>query len=148
MSRSAFPSVIHLAQARGALNVLRRADLDLMLCQTAECTAKYSAMRQNALADYRSEIKAYEPFISYPGERELYEKVDTAFARYLETSDQALALLAAHKTGEAVDRFSSESTVAIFSAVSTSLGDDLKLNAAAGTQDANNSTEPAAEPSG
>jgi methyl-accepting chemotaxis protein len=141
VSGNAFPSVIHLSQARGALNVLRRADLDLMLCQTAECTAKYSAMRQNALADYQSEIKAYEPFITYPGERELYEKVDTAFARYLETSDQALALLAAHKTGEAVDRFSSESTVAIFSAVSTSLGDDLKLNAAAGTQDANNSTE-------
>jgi methyl-accepting chemotaxis protein len=141
VSRSAFPSVIHLAQARGALNGLRRADLDLMLCQTAECTAKNSAIRQNALAEYQAELKAYEPFISYPGERELYEKVDAAFGRYLETSDRALALLAAHNTGEAVDGFSSESTVALFTAVSNFLGEDLKLNAAGGMQDANNSTE-------
>ncbi len=98
-------------------------------------------MRQNAVADYQAEIKAYEPLISYPGERELFEKMDAAFARYLETSDQAVALLAAHKTGEAVDRFSSESTVALFTAVSNFLGDDLTLNATAGMQDANSSTE-------
>lgn len=141
VSGHAFPSVIHLSQARGALNVLRRADLDLMLCQTPECTAKYSAVRQNAVADYQAEIKAYEPLISYPGESELYEKVDREFARYMETSDQAVALLAAHKAGEAVDHFSSESTVALFTAVSDSLGDGLKLNATAGMQDANSSTE-------
>ena len=141
VSGHAFPSVVHLSEARSALNLLRRADLDLMLCQTADCTAKYSAMRQNALTGYQTEIKAYEPLISYPGERELYEKVETAFVRYRETSDQAVALMAANKTAEAVERFSSESTVAIFTAVSNSLGEDLKLNATAGLQDADNSTE-------
>jgi methyl-accepting chemotaxis protein len=140
VSQNAFPSVIHLAQARGALNVLRRADLDLMLCQTSECSAKYSGMRQNALADYQAELKTYEPLIVYPGERELYEKINTAFARYMETSDQALALLTVHKTGEAVDRFSSESTVALFTAVSNSLGEDLKLNATGGMREAGYAT--------
>ncbi len=35
VSGNAFPSVIHLSQAREALNVLRRADIDLMLCPTS-----------------------------------------------------------------------------------------------------------------
>ncbi len=140
VSRDAFPSVVHLAQSRGALNTLRRADLDLMLCHTSECSAKYSAMRQNALSDYQAEIKAYEPFISYPGERELYEKLTAAFARYMETSDRGVASLAAHKTGDAVDEFSSEATVETFDQVSDAIGDDLKLNATQGMEEANSST--------
>ena len=140
VSKNAFPSLIHLAQARGAVNVLRRADLDLMLCQTPECVSKYSAMRQSGLSDYQSEIKAYEPLISYAGERDLYEKLNAAFAQYMETSDRGVALVAARKNVEAVDQFSSEATVEIFNRVSNTLGDDLKLNAREGMQEANTST--------
>jgi methyl-accepting chemotaxis protein len=141
VSKNAFPSVIHLAQARGAANVLRRADLDLMLCQTPVCESKYSAMRQSALSDYRGEIKAYEPLISYAGERDLYETQNAAFAQYLETSDRGVALLASRKTAQAVDQFSSDATVEIFNRVSNTLGDDLKLNAREGMQEAQTSTE-------
>ncbi len=140
VSHNAFPSVVHLAQSRGALNTLRRADLDLMLCHTSECSAKYSAMRQKALSDYQTEIKAYEPTISYPGERELYEKLNAAFAGYMETSDRGAALLAAHKTGDAVDAFSSEATVETFNQVSNAIGDDLRLNATQGMDEADSST--------
>ena len=118
VSANGFPSVVHLSEARQYLNVMRLADLDLMRCQKADCTAKYSAMRQEALSQYQAEIKAYESFIADSSERALYEKLTAAFSRYLEAGDQAAALLAANKTGEAVDRFSSEATVNFFSAAS------------------------------
>jgi methyl-accepting chemotaxis protein len=58
-------------------------------------------MRVKALADYQTAVKAYEPYISYPGERELYQKFTSDFAQYQENSDRASALLASGKTGDA-----------------------------------------------
>lgn len=139
VSGNAFPSVVHLSQARNALNSLRRADLDLMLCQTDECVSKYTAVRQSAFSDHQAEVKAYEPFISDPGERELHEKASAMFSRYTERSDRAVALLAAHKNGEAIDLFSSEVTDQIFNDASSALGDDLMLNATRGMKEAESS---------
>ncbi|MGA2086332.1 MAG: methyl-accepting chemotaxis protein [Terracidiphilus sp.] len=135
VSDHSFPSVLALANIRGAANNARREDLDLMLCQTPACASEHNAARQKALADYQSSVKLYEPGISYPGERELYQKFSTAFARYQETSDRANALLAAGKAGDALDLQASDSVVESFHAALAGITDDLNLNAKYGTEE-------------
>jgi methyl-accepting chemotaxis protein len=129
--------VIALADIRRAANNARREDLDLMLCQTPACTAEHAARRQKALADYQSGVRLYEPGISYPGERELYQKFSAAFAQYQETSKQANALLAAGKAGDALDLQTSDSVVESYQTAFAAMDDDLNLNAKYGTEESN-----------
>jgi methyl-accepting chemotaxis protein len=136
VSENTFPSVLHLADARGAMNTTRRMDLDLLLCQNPACTEKYSAQRQKAVTAYQAAVKAYEPLVSYPGERELYEKFSGSFAQYLEISDRAVALLEGGKAGDALDLSMSESTVAQFQGSVDPMNADVELNAKAGMETA------------
>jgi methyl-accepting chemotaxis protein len=140
VSDNAFPSVIHLAETRGAINALRLSDLALLMCSTPACSARYRESRQQALADYQTATKAYEPYISYPGERELYQKFSTDFSRYQELSNRANALLAEGKTGEALDILMAESTIATFGASLDGSNSDVKLDVNAGMETAHEAT--------
>jgi methyl-accepting chemotaxis protein len=128
VATNAFPSVFHLAGAQGAVNVLRRSDLDLLLCTTPACSARYSSVRQKAIEDYQAAVKAYEPYVSYPGERELYEKLTSAFADYREASDRGAALLAAGKSGDAMDVLMGEAIIGKMNAFIAASNDDMALN--------------------
>jgi len=48
-------------------------------------------------------VEDHAPMVSYPGERELYEKFSGIFTQYLATSDRASALISANKVGDAMD---------------------------------------------
>jgi len=135
VSENSFPSVLVLGDIRGSLNILRREDLDLLLCVTPACTAENNAKRLKVLTDYQEEVKRYEPMISYPGERELYQKFSSAFAQYLDASNRAGSLLAASKTGDALDLLMSDSTTAEINAAISAANDDLSLNAKNGTEE-------------
>ncbi|HEX4757471.1 MAG TPA: methyl-accepting chemotaxis protein [Terracidiphilus sp.] len=137
VSEKSFPSMIVLSDLRRATQNARREDLDLMLCATPACTALHTERRQKAHADYQSGIKSYEPLISYPGERELYEKFSTAFAQYLTTSDQANELMRAGKPGDALDLQTSAAVVDSYHVAFAALDDDLNLNAKFGTDETN-----------
>jgi methyl-accepting chemotaxis protein len=140
VSENAFPSVIHLAESRAALNVVRRSDLDLLLCATPECSARYSATRQKGMSDYQVALKAYEPFVSYPGERELDRKFSSAFARYEETSDRANLLLATGKNRDAFNLLMSESTLDDFKTAIDVSTEDVNLNVNSGMKTAQEAT--------
>jgi methyl-accepting chemotaxis protein len=140
VSSNALPSVIALANIRSAANTMRREDLDLLLCQTPACTASHSANRQKAEADYQAGIKAYETRISYPGERELYQKFSTAFAQYLDASDRAYALLTATKVGDALDLDTSNATITAYQTAFDAMDADLALNAKFGTDGSQSAT--------
>jgi methyl-accepting chemotaxis protein len=140
VSSNSLPSVIALGNIRSAANTMRSEDLNLLLCQTPACTAMHSANRQKALADYQAGIKAYEPKISYPGERELYQKFSTAFAQYQETSDRAYALLTATKIGDALDLETSDATIALYQSAFAAMEEDLALNAKSGTEESQGAT--------
>jgi methyl-accepting chemotaxis protein len=133
VSDNSFPSVLLLSDLRGASNTVRIQDLDLLLCQTPECTTAHSAKRQKALDDYQTSLKAYEPMISYPGEREIYQKFTAAFAQYLDASNRASALLAAAKTGDALDLITSDAATSNFTTALNGISDDLSLNAKFGS---------------
>ena len=137
LSENSFPSVVALAQIRGAALNARREDLDLMLCSTPACTALHSGQRLQDWADYQAAVKTYEPFVSYPGERELYQKFTAAFARYHETSDKAYSLLVAAKAGDALDLQTSDSVGESYHTAFAAMQDDIDLNAKFGAQVSN-----------
>jgi methyl-accepting chemotaxis protein len=127
------PAMAQTGEIPAAASTFRRADLALLLCSSAACKAHYIEMRQQAREHYRSAVKAYEPLISRPGERELYQKLSSAFARYLEDSDRAQALLAEGHRDEAVRLLTSDAvTGEILTTASVSV-QDLELVAAEAT---------------
>src|SRR5258708_25311365 len=87
VSDKAVPAALSLANAGGAANTVRRTDLAVLLCNTAECHADKVALRRKSLEEYDAALKIYAPTVSYPGERELYQKFSSAFAQYREASD-------------------------------------------------------------
>ncbi|MGD0938288.1 MAG: methyl-accepting chemotaxis protein [Terracidiphilus sp.] len=135
VSDNSFPSVLALSDVRRAFNVLRREDLDLLLCVTPACAQEKGALRQKAIADYQTSTKLYEPMISYPGEREFYQKFSASYAQYKDASDRANAMLAAAKTGDALDLLLSGSVVASMNETLSGINDDFNLNAKEGTEE-------------
>ncbi len=129
LTDNALPSVVALVQMRGAMNTIRREDLDLLLCQISACTTEHSAKRQRNIDAYQAGVKLHEPRITYPGERELFQKYTGAFSQYLEVSNRISALLANAKTGDALDLATSTATVDDFHTAFDSPDDDLNLNA-------------------
>ncbi len=105
-SRTSLPSLIHIGNIRVGVNEERRESLELMLCQTPACTAAHTAKRQQAIAEYRENLKAMEPLI-VPEERQHYVDFVAAVKTYQDLSDQGIALMAAGKAGDALDLLSS-----------------------------------------
>ena len=142
---NALPTLEVFATMRDGLNSLRREDLDLLLCQSAACTQNHMARRQKDIAIYRDSLKAYLPMVSYPGERELSDKLQAAVERYITVSDKGVAQLAAAKTSDAFDTLASEDTSALFHAGNDAVDADFQLNtkfaklSATGSVDASNS---------
>jgi methyl-accepting chemotaxis protein len=95
------PSIVDLAAMRFNANSVRRAELALILCSTPDCTTHYKDVRQQSLDGYRTAAKDYEPLISTPEERDIYQQFSSAFARYAEATDRAMAALAAGQTDQA-----------------------------------------------
>jgi methyl-accepting chemotaxis protein len=143
ISNKPLPSLIALTDARSGANQVRREDLDLLLCQRADCTTHHLALRQKGIEAYRDAVKTYESGISYPGERELYQKFTDSFAKYLEISDRVNALQSGGKAGDALDLSFADSTVDIFRTTLDAMTDDLKLNAGYATRESDQATHSA-----
>jgi methyl-accepting chemotaxis protein len=140
VSADALPSIAALTEVRGAMNVMRREDLDLLLCQDHGCVTNHLAKRQQALDDYAASIRKYEPMVSYPGERELFQKMQAAFEKYKGISDRGAALADAGKSGDALETLGGETAIASFNAALASTNDDMNLNMNAGAVSADAST--------
>jgi methyl-accepting chemotaxis protein len=136
VSDNAFPSLVALNSIRADINILRREDLNLLLCATSECIATHNATRQEATADYQESAKKYQLLIADSSERELAEKVSTTLSQYLEASNRASAMLAANKAGAAKDLLLSETTAAMYSNTLAALKEDINLNVQTGIQGA------------
>src|ERR1700685_133871 len=64
-----FPSIANLATIRNAMNQVRRADLDMLICQTPHGEESEKAVHEKAVADYRAGLAAYEPYDTADEER-------------------------------------------------------------------------------
>lgn len=140
VSVNGFPAVIALSNARGAMSELGRADLNQLLCQTPACLAEQNGKRQKALELFQAQLKGYESNILYPGERQIYEKFSTSFARYRNASDQASSLLSASKTGDALDLLTASATVTAFDETMAGMNEDMELNVRHGMESSKQTT--------
>lgn len=141
VSENAFPSVIQLANVQEAINIVRRNDMDLLLCQTPVCATTHRAERQKGIEEYQNALKQYEQWMSYAGERELGQKFAIGFDQYLEASNRALNLLAEGKSGEALDILGSDATIAQMNGILKAVAQATDLNARHGMTQAQNATQ-------
>jgi methyl-accepting chemotaxis protein len=141
VSDNAVQALIALNGVSESASAVRREDLELLLCQTAACSSDHGAKRQTAVDNYRSSLKAYAPIISYPGEKEVYQRFSNACSQYLEASNKVNALLAAGKTGDALDLLTSDATMASLTTALKGISDDVALNAKFGSEDAKGVTD-------
>ncbi|MGC2638578.1 MAG: methyl-accepting chemotaxis protein [Acidobacteriaceae bacterium] len=95
------PSLLDVSAMRQNANSVRRAELALVLCSTPECLAHYRETRRQSLENYRVAAKANEALIAAPEDRAIYLQFSSAFARYVESSDRAIAALDAGHFDEA-----------------------------------------------
>jgi methyl-accepting chemotaxis protein len=140
VSEIGFPSIIHLSEMRGAMNIVRVQDLDLMLCQTQACTTAHLAKREKALEVYQASLKLYEPNIADPGEKDLYQKFTSGYAQYLDVSNRGLAQIASGKSADALDTLGGETIMSLFASAQQALTENFELNARRGTESAKDAT--------
>ena len=140
VSELEIPAIIYLSDMRGAMNIVRVQDLDLMLCQTQACTTAHLEKRQKALENYQASLKLYEPNLADSEERGLYQKFTAGYSQYLDLSNRGLAMIAAGKNGEALDTLGGESIMALFSSAQQALTDDFELNDRRGMENAKSGT--------
>ncbi|MGP8270588.1 MAG: methyl-accepting chemotaxis protein [Terracidiphilus sp.] len=111
ISEKHVPSLIYIGDVRSGLNVERREDLELMLCQTPACTADHTAKRQRAIAQYQNALKAMAPLI-IPQELDQYRLFLLSLKKYQDVSDRGIDLLTSGKAGDALDLLSSDAMMA------------------------------------
>jgi methyl-accepting chemotaxis protein len=135
VSRNHLPSLIYIGNVRDGVNVERREDLELLLCQTAACAADHRAKRQEAVAEYQDAIKAIELLI-VPEEHDNYLKFVSSIKVYQDASDRGIALLTAGKTGDALDLLSSDAVMKTLGDALTAADAGFQLHAKTGTENA------------
>ncbi len=139
VSGNHLPSLIHIADIRNGVNVERREDLELMLCQTPECKADHTARRQKAIADYRETLKDEEPLVS-SAERSYYQTFVASITQYQDASDRAIALLTAGKAGQALDLLSSDAMMGWMNDAVSATENGVRLHAKIATEESGSAT--------
>jgi len=125
---NSLPSVRVLGEVRYYAAIVRRSDLSVGICTSKECIETFKARRQKNIAGYKKAISAYEPMVSYPGERELFNTIRDGMATYLGYSDQYIQMIDSGKLEEARNFATSEQTRNLADAVSKAVDQDLELN--------------------
>ncbi len=146
VSGNNFPALVHLADMHSAILQSRREDLNVLLCPTPACSAEHTAKRQKAFSAFKEAAAAYEPMIRTPHDREVFQNLSESLSKYEEDSNRAIGLVAAGKTGDALDILQSEATLgkvnnAIASAYQAM--DDCAKSGTADAQDATNASSSA-----
>ncbi|HKN21618.1 MAG TPA: methyl-accepting chemotaxis protein [Terracidiphilus sp.] len=139
VSGNHLPSLIHIGDIRNEVNVERREDLELMLCQTPACTADHTARRQKAIADYREALKEEEPLIQ-PAERSYYQTFVASIKQYQDASDRAIGLLTAGKAGDALALLSSDAMAGWMNDAVGATDNGVNLHAKIGMEESGSAT--------
>ena len=145
--RKHLPSIILIGDIRNDVNVERRETLEMMLCQTPSCASRHSEKRQKAISDYQGSLGEIAPTI-VAEEREHYEKFVESIKQYQDASDRGVALLAAGKTGDALDLLSSDALAGWLNEALTATDNGIRLHAQIGMDKAAQSPTKAPAPPG
>ena len=140
VSQNALPALVHLAKISDAASYMRRQDLDLLLCTSAECTTTHTAERMKSLNTYQEEVKEFEKYVHTAQERALFEKFKQTFNSYKVMSDHILELLTTNKQADALDLGLSDKVINAAVATTSDLNADMDYTAKNGTTIAEGAT--------
>ena len=119
MDEDFLPSIIHLSDMRGALNLMRRQELDLLVCTSAECLSRHFALRRGAIETFEGKMKLYEPLVDRGEEHNVFDAAVASYTHYRELSDRGSALAMSGKKSEALAVLGSNTAVDQFDQVLT-----------------------------
>jgi methyl-accepting chemotaxis protein len=132
---NSMPTIQVLGDIRYSVSTIRRTDVLLQLCDSAECTKRYIVKRKRYIADYNAAIGKDADLVSLPGEREIFEAIRQNTAAYMESSDRALALEAVGDAEGAKRLILSPAAVKTYNVAADAVESDVALNDAAGSRE-------------
>jgi methyl-accepting chemotaxis protein len=125
---NAMPSVKLLGEIRTNASSIRRVDGFIALCDTPVCVVNYKGRRQKAIDNYNKALTAYEPMVSYPGERELFTKFRDELTQYMQYSESYLQLIDTGKMEEARKVAKDPEALKLFDSINDTIEQDKELN--------------------
>ncbi len=128
------PSLVYIGDVRNGVGTERRESLELMLCQTEACTSDHTAKRNQAIAVYSDALNKVQPLI-IAEEQNNFHVFLSAIKDYQDLSDQGIALLAAGKSGDALDILSSEKLAASLEKALDAANTGFQLHAKTGMEE-------------
>jgi methyl-accepting chemotaxis protein len=134
------PSIRALGDIRYSVATIRRTDALLLLCDSSACTERLATKRKKYLTAYNEAIAQYASMTSYPGERELYERIRRNAAAYIALSDQSRQLAEAGKSEDASRLLLYGDAVKVYNAAADAVEEDVALNNKMGAEEAARST--------
>jgi len=93
LAEEALPSADSLSNMRVALQLSRRSDMGILLCDKADCVNYYVQRRKTIQPQFEKAYRSYQGASKDAAERSQAEAVRTDFLAYLTASDQAVAQL-------------------------------------------------------
>jgi methyl-accepting chemotaxis protein len=135
------PSTVLLAEVQTNFDSVRRTSLALLLCAGADCKQQQRDRLERAITGFRSAMDRDGKVVHYPGERDVYEQIHAAAARYIEIDSQAIAKAESGKVGDALDLLMDQPTIDLFDAASRAIREDRELNSRFGVEDARRAVE-------
>jgi methyl-accepting chemotaxis protein len=121
------PSIKALGNVHNAFGSVRRAHLQHIVAKTADVMAAVEGRLSDAEKQAHDTMAVYEPLISSPEERALYQKFADDWTKYLQTGDEIIRLSRTGDKERAAQLIQNES-LHQFEAVQTGLGADVDLN--------------------
>jgi methyl-accepting chemotaxis protein len=95
LAEVALPSAQNLAQMAAAMQVYRRADMGILLCDAADCTDYYVSTRKRTTRAFSTALEAYMAAKTDAEERRMVEAVAQEISAYWVASDRTVAVLSA-----------------------------------------------------
>jgi methyl-accepting chemotaxis protein len=131
----AMPSVKVLGDIRFSMASIRRSEAMLLLCNDSDCKQTYLNRRKAAVDALNKQFAIYEPMISYPGEKDLYDGIRKDTTAYFAVWDRVLEIVASDKHDDAENLLLSTDTRNLYDQVSKLIDDDLALNNKMGSEE-------------
>jgi methyl-accepting chemotaxis protein len=127
LAEIALPSARHLSQMASAMQVYRRADMGILLCDTAECNDYYIKNRQRMAKQFQDEAAAYQDIHTDTSEHALFSSIREDFTAYMAASDHSIALLAGGQKALAAQQTVGANAL-IYRRTDTSMNKALEIN--------------------
>jgi methyl-accepting chemotaxis protein len=127
METNWLPSVQLLGQTERDAAMYRRFELGVLLAPDDAARSKFKDRMASSLAAFNQDVSKYETFVDSTQERDLYNAWKEAWAKYLETSNQAAGLFQNKKALEATNVALGPGLDA-FNTFTSKIEDDVHLN--------------------